>query len=107
LDIKANHLILDGVAGSVSVNCSLDMGIVCKSLSGVVELNQISATSKITIPVNVVFSTRVKGIGTSISYEKDGKPTEPFCVDNSDNIIELNGMKSELIICTSSDETFR
>jgi hypothetical protein len=76
------------------------MEIICKSLSGVVELNQLSATSKITVPEDVAFSTRVKGIGTSISYEKDGKPTEPFCVDNADNIIELNGMKSELIICT-------
>jgi hypothetical protein len=92
---------LDGVAGSVEVNCNLDMEIVCKSLSGVVELNQLSATSKIAIPDDVVFSTRVKGIGTSISYEKDGKPTEPFCVDNADNIIELNGVKSELIIYTS------
>lgn len=39
-----------------------------------------------------------KGIGTSISYEKDGKKTERFDMQDSDNIIELNGIKSELVI---------
>ena len=47
-----------------------------------------------------VFAAVTKGIGTSISYEKDGMPAETFDTPDAENIIELNGMKSELRICT-------
>ncbi|MCM1039342.1 MAG: helix-turn-helix domain-containing protein [Ruminococcus sp.] len=99
LDTKAQHMVLDGVAGTVEVNCNLDMDIVCRTLSGAVEINQISATSRISVPEDTVFTTRVKGIGTSISFEKEGKRVEPFAVADSENVIELNGLKSELVIC--------
>ncbi|MBD5103912.1 MAG: helix-turn-helix transcriptional regulator [Ruminococcaceae bacterium] len=104
LDTKIRNLILDGVIGTVEINCNLDMDIVCRTLSGAVEVNQLSATSKISVPKDAAFTTLVKGIGTSISYQRDGKPIEPFCTPNADNIIELNGMKSELIVCTSEKE---
>lgn len=100
LDAKIRHLILDGVIGTVEVNCNLDMNIECRTLSGAVEVNQLSATSRISVPEDAVFTALVKGVGTSISYERDGKPAEPFCTPDADNVIELNGMKSELIICT-------
>lgn len=104
LDAKAQRLILDGVAGTVEVNCNLDMDIVCRSLNGAVEINQVSATSRLSVPEGTAFSALVKGIGTSISYEKDGKNTEPFCTPDADNVIELNGIKSELVICASNLE---
>lgn len=37
--------------------------------------------------------------GTSISYEKDGRQTERFDTPDAENVIELNGIKSELVIC--------
>ena len=98
LDIKAQNLILDGVIGTVEINCNLDMNIVCRSLSGAVEVNQISSTSRICVPGDAEFAVVVKGIGTSISYEKDGKKTEAFDTPEADNVIELNGIKSELVI---------
>lgn len=98
LDIKAQNLILDGVIGTVEINCNLDMNIVCRSLSGAVEVNQISSTSRICVPGDAEFAAVVKGIGTSISYEKDGKKTEAFDTPEADNVIELNGIKSELVI---------
>lgn len=98
LDAKTSHMVLDGVIGTVEINCNLDMNILCKSLNGAVELNQISATSRIAVPENVSFTAIKKGIGTSISFEKDGKLTEAFDTPESDNIIELNGLKSELVI---------
>lgn len=101
LDAKIRHLILDGVIGTIEINCNLDMNIVCKTLSGAVEVNQLSATSRISVPENAAFSALVKGVGTSISYERNGKPAEPFCSSEADNVIELNGLKSELVICTS------
>lgn len=103
LDAKSRHLTLDGVIGTVEVNCNLDMDIVCKTLNGAVEINQLSATSRISVPADAAFTALVKGVGTSISYERDGKPAEPFCSPDANNVIELNGMKSELIIRTSED----
>ena len=98
LDTKTQRIFIDDVVGIVEINCNRDMDIVCSSLSGNVEINQISATSKINIPKESDFSSVAKGIGTSITFEEDGKTVEPFDNPESDNIIELNGIKSELVI---------
>lgn len=72
-------------------------------INGEVDINQISATSRIHIPENTVFTAVTKGIGTSISYEKDGQQTDRFDTSDSENIIELNGIKSELVIYTGKE----
>lgn len=100
LNIKTQNVILEDVDGKVEIDCDLDMNVICYSIKGVIAINQVSATSRISIPENTVFNAVTKGIGTSISFEKNGKPTEPFDSPVADNIIELNGMKSELVICT-------
>lgn len=75
------------------------MNVVCNSLKGYLAINQVSATSKIHIPEGEVFTAVTKGIGTSISYEKGGQQAERFDTPDAENIIELNGIKSELVIC--------
>ena len=72
-------------------------------LNGAVEINQVSATSRICVPGEVPFAAISKGIRTSITYEKNGTPAEAFCTPDADNVIELNGLKSELIICTLAE----
>ena len=104
LNIKTRNVILGDVIGTVEIDCNLDMNVVCRSIKGEIAINQVSATSKISIPKGTVFTAVTKGIGTSISFEKDGKPTEAFDSPDADNIIELNGRKSELIICTFEGE---
>ena len=99
LDTKTKNITLDNVSGTVEINCNLDMNITCKTLNGSVEVNQISATSRISLPQGVPFAAVTKGLGTSISYEKDGKKTDSFADSEADNVIELNGIKSELVIC--------
>lgn len=103
LDAKTPSLILEDVIGTVEVNCNLDMEVVCRSLNGEVAINQVSATSKIHIPDGTIFTAVTKGIGTSISYEMDGKQTERFDIPDADNRIELNGIKSELVICVDKE----
>lgn len=103
LDTKTPKIILDDIIGTVEINCSLDMEVVCCSLNGEVAINQVSATSKIHVPDGAAFTAVTKGIGTSISYERDGKSTEPFSVPDADNVIELNGIKSELVISTGGE----
>lgn len=99
LDTKTPSITLDEVIGTIEINCNLDMEVICHSLNGEVAINQVSATSKIRVPEGVAFTAIANGIGTSISYEKDGKRTEAFSVPDAENIIELNGIKSELAIC--------
>lgn len=106
LDIKAPHVRLENVVGTVEINCNLDMNVICSSLNGEIAVNQVSATSKIHIPNGTIFRAVTKGIGTSISYEKNGKAVERFDTPDADNIIELNGMKSELVICMGNMENF-
>lgn len=96
---KTKNFILDEVIGAVAINCNLDMNITCNSLNGSVEINQVSATSRISLPKGTGFTAVAKGIKTSISYEKDGRKTASFADEASENVIELNGMKSELVIC--------
>jgi len=104
LDIKAPSLMLEDVVGMVEVNCNLDMEVVCRSLQGEIALNQVSATSKIHVPQDMAFTAVAKGIGTSISYEKGGKRSEDFSVPDAENVIELNGLKSELVISADTFE---
>lgn len=101
MKIKTKNVVLEDVAGAVEIDCDLDMNIDCRSLKGEIAINQVSATSKICVPDDMVFTAVTKGIGTSIYFEKDGKAVEAFDSPNAENVIELNGMKSELVICTS------
>ncbi len=105
LDVKTPNIVLEDVSGTVEIDCSLDMEVVCHSLKGEVAINQVSATSRIRIPEDAVFTAVTKGIGTSISYEKDGQQTERFDTPDAENIIELNGIKSELVICTDRERS--
>ena len=104
LDTKTSNVLLEDVSGTVEINCNLDMNIFCRSLHGAVEINQMSSTSKICIPEGTPFSTITKGHHTTISYEKDGKQVDAFDVPDAENVIELNGANSELVICTSAKE---
>ena len=105
LDVRTPYIALADVSGTVEVNCNLDMEIVCRSLNGEIAINQVSATSKIHVPEDTVFTAVTKGIGTSISYEKDGRQTERFDTPDAENIIELNGIKSELVISTDRERS--
>lgn len=104
LDVKTPNIILEDISGTVEINCNLDMEVVCHSLKGEVDVNQTSATSRIYIPEDTVFTAVTKGIGTIISYERDGRRTERFDTPDSENIIELNGIKSELVVCIGKEK---
>lgn len=105
LDVRTAQIVLADVIGTVEINCNLDMEVVCHSLHGEVDINQVSATSRICVPENAVFTAVTKGIGTSISYEKDGQPAEAFDTPDAENVIELNGIKSELVICAGQNRS--
>lgn len=95
---KINELTLQGNKSEIEIDSNLDMLVNLVSHEGAVEINQISATSRLTIPTDYAFRATKKGIATSIYYEKQGKKVDDFSDAEADNYIELNGMKSELVI---------
>ena len=95
---KISDIILDGNKGDIEIDSNLDMQITLVSHEGAIEINQVSATSKITVPAGYAFRAAAKGIATRIFYEQQGKKVEDLSDPEADNYIELNGMKSELVI---------
>lgn len=98
LDLKVRQLELWNVVSPVEIDCNLDMDIRCHSLNGEIAVNQISASSRIGVPKEMDFAAVCKGIGTHIFYERDGKQAESFSYPEAEQVIELNGIKSELVI---------
>ncbi len=103
LDIKTSYLSMKHVKGTVEIHSNLDMEITCKNLEGNIRLNQISATSRIHIPGDWTFSAVKKGIATKLFYELDGQSAALFDSPDAENKIELNGIRSELIISKYSE----
>lgn len=101
LNVKAKNIILEDVAGSLEIDCNLDMQIDCHSLKGDLAINQLSAASRLILPKDAVFATLIKGIRTSIAFAKNGQTVESFAQKDAKYTIELNGMNAELIICTA------
>lgn len=101
-DGRSDEVYVDGFKGTFEINCNLDMNIEINSFCGSVEVNQIKATSRMTVNETQDFKAVTKGIATSILFEgkEEGKSDKSsVSSDTSENIIELNGLKSELIIC--------
>lgn len=110
-DGRSDEVYVDGFKGTFEINCNLDMNIEINSFCGSVEVNQIKATSRMTVNEAQDFKAVTKGIATSIIFdekesdksvetkESDEANTTSISSDTSENIIELNGLKSELIIC--------
>jgi len=103
LDGKISEIELNGNKGDIEINSNMDMQVGLLSHEGSVEINQVSATSRICIPDDYKFRASRKGIATSIFYEKAGKRVDDFSTNDAENYIELNGMKSELIIASGKE----
>ncbi|MBR6079676.1 MAG: helix-turn-helix domain-containing protein [Treponema sp.] len=89
---------IENFSGIFEIDCNLDMEIDLGQFKGSVEINQIRATSRVLVGREQDFRTIVKGIGNSVVYRDDGSPAEDFSKPDSENILELCGMKSELVI---------
>lgn len=95
---KITEVILEGNKSEIEIDSNLDMQIELLSHEGALEINQVSATSRLSLPVDYAFRAVAKGIATKLYYEEKGKSVDDFSTAAADNYIELNGMKSELVI---------
>lgn len=90
---KAKEIFLSGIKGNTELDVNSDVLIKAESFSGEVSLNQVGAVSSLHFPSGKAVATRTKGIRTRIICEHP----ELISPDATD-IIELNGIKSELTI---------
>ena len=97
-DGRTDDVLVDGFDGTFEIDCNLDMNLEINSFQGAVEVNQVKATSRMTVNPAQDFKKVVKGIGTAVMFEQDNLPAEDFSNESSSNVIEFNGIKSELII---------
>ena len=95
---KISEVNLQGNKGEIEIDSNLDMQIHVTSHEGAIEVNQLSATSRLIVPNGYSFRAAAKGIATKVYYESQGKKVDDFSNADADNYIELNGVKSELVI---------
>ena len=96
---KVESVLIDGFSGAMDLNCNLDMKIDCRSLKGSLDINQLSAISRVTVPGDMPVSARSRGIGNSVYFQRNGAAAEDFSQPEAGAAIELNGLKSELFVC--------
>lgn len=98
LDGKVKHVTIDGGQGEIELNSNLDMFVKVLSYQGTLSLNQISATSQLQVPINYDFNIKNQGFATKILFEEKHQKAEDFSNVEAENLIEFNGIKSELLI---------
>ena len=70
---KISEVTLQGNKSEIEIDSNLDMQISVLSHEGALEINQLSATSRLTLPADYRFRSTKKGIATHIYYERQGK----------------------------------
>ena len=104
-DGKVTRVNLDEFKGKVELNSSSDMIVVCSNLDGEIGIDQISATSTIHLPKGTEYQTKIKRAAKKISYTLDGTETQAPENHDTQNIIKLSGLNTELVINECSDIT--
>lgn len=95
---KTSFFYINDVNGRLEIDSGSDVNFCVSEFSGSLEINQIYATSRLSVPADFKFRSVVKGIKTSVAFEDDGTAVEDFSDKDADTVIEFNGMKSELVI---------
>lgn len=83
------------------LNTNEDMELHVESVTGRIDINQVSATSKMYLPIDIEFAAYAKGIANHIFIETEFTNMKKIS-DEPSLAIELNGMKSELAIYADS-----
>lgn len=106
---KAKAVRLTDCALHLELNSNEDLTVSCQNFAGQLDLNQISAVSRLLLAPEIRFQAVTKGLANKILYERDGAPCEAFSLpaqpgQDSELVVELNGLKSELVIAAVPQE---
>ena len=103
LDGEAKEIYIAGGNSHIELDNNFPMEIYVADYTGRIDVNQISAKSRLHVPHEYAFKAVKKGIRTKLLFEDCGNLVDDFSVAESENHIEINGINSELTIVKLSN----
>ena len=103
LDGAVKEIYIAGGNSHIELDNNSPMEIYVADYTGRIDVNQISAKSRLHVPHEYAFKAVKKGIRTKLLFEEGGHLVDDFSVSESENQIEINGINSELTIVKLSE----
>ena len=99
---KSKEIILENIKSHIEIDTNEDAKLYVKNVEGALDINQLSATSKLYIASTDEFGFVTKGVLNKVLCKQDMLNIKEAS-EEPKLVIELNGIKSELSICHMED----
>ena len=99
---KAKEIALENIKSHIEIDTNEDAKLYVKNVEGSLDINQLSATSKLYIASTDEFGFVTKGVLNKVLCKQDTLNIKEVS-EEPKLVIELNGIKSELSICHMED----
>ena len=99
---KSKEIALENIKSHIEIDTNEDAKLYVKNVEGVLDINQLSATSKLYIAPTDEFGFVTKGVLNKVLCKQDMLNIKEVS-EEPKLVIELNGIKSELSICHMED----
>lgn len=99
---KAKEIALENIKSHIEIDTNEDAKLYVKNVEGALDINQLSATSKLYIASTDEFGFVTKGVLNKVLCKQDVLNIKEVS-EEPKLVIELNGIKSELSICHMED----
>ena len=99
---KSKEIALENIKSHIEIDTNEDARLYVKNVEGALDINQLSATSKLYIASTDEFGFVTKGVLNKVLCKQDTLNIKEVS-EEPKLVIELNGIKSELSICHMED----
>lgn len=99
---KSKEIVLENIKSHIEIDTNEDAKLYVKNVEGALDINQLSATSKLYIAPTDEFGFVTKGVLNKVLCKQDMLNIKEVS-EEPKLVIELNGIKSELSICHMED----
>ena len=99
---KSKEITLENIKSHIEIDTNEDAKLYVKNVEGALDINQLSATSKLYIASTDEFGFVTKGVLNKVLCKQDTLNIKEVS-EEPKLVIELNGIKSELSICHMED----
>lgn len=99
---KSKEIALENIKSHIEIDTNEDAKLYVKNVEGALDINQLSATSKLYIAPTDEFGFITKGVLNKVLCKQDMLNIKEVS-EEPKLVIELNGIKSELSICHMED----
>lgn len=99
---KSKEIALENIKSHIEIDTNEDAKLYVKNVEGALDINQLSATSKLYIESTDEFGFITKGVLNKVLCKQDMLNIKEVS-EEPKLVIELNGIKSELSICHMED----